>query len=212
MDHDFWHDKWEKNQLGFHQPDGNPLLVQHFPQLKIKKGATVFVPLCGKTGDIAWLLDQDYAVKGCELSEIAIQQLFDDLEVTPDISQSHNLKIYRAPNLEIFVGDFFELDRDLLGGVDVIYDRAALVALPSDMRTRYSQHLMTLSNRAPMFVITFEYDQSKADGPPFSISEAEMQSHYDAAYHLSPLTTIVLEEGLKGLHPASETVWQLQPR
>ncbi|MES1986553.1 MAG: thiopurine S-methyltransferase, partial [Pseudomonadota bacterium] len=52
MKHEFWHQKWEKNEIGFHLPDANPLLVQHFPALNLKPESSpkisprVFLPLC----------------------------------------------------------------------------------------------------------------------------------------------------------------------
>ena len=37
---------------------------------------SVFVPLCGKSLDMVWLLEQGFSVTGCEISELAVQQFF----------------------------------------------------------------------------------------------------------------------------------------
>jgi thiopurine S-methyltransferase len=149
MDPGFWHQRWAKNEIGFHEPKANPLLVTHFNKLSLPKGGRVFVPLCGKTLDIAWLLSQGYRVAGAELSEVAISQLFADLGVEPQISTIGALTYYRRPDLDIFVGNLFDLSGGVLGAVDAVYDRAALVALPESMRARYTAHLVEITNRAP---------------------------------------------------------------
>jgi thiopurine S-methyltransferase len=33
MEAEFWHNRWEENQIGWHQPDGNILLTQYFGEL-----------------------------------------------------------------------------------------------------------------------------------------------------------------------------------
>ena len=75
MDESFWFQRWESNNIGFHQSEANPLLVNAFTELALAKGRRVFLPLCGKTLDIAWLLSKGYRVAGAELSELAIDQL-----------------------------------------------------------------------------------------------------------------------------------------
>lgn len=210
MDPDFWHQKWERNEIGFHVGEANPLLVNSFHQLSLAKGDRVFLPLCGKTLDIAWLLDQGYRVVGIELNPLAIQQLFAELGAKPAITRMEALSHYGAENLDIFVGDFFNLSRDILGPVDVIYDRAALVALPEDMRKRYTRHLMAITDRAPQLLITYQYNPGELDGPPFSISAAEVRRHYDDVYELNLLDTIEVPGGFKGKYPATENLWLLR--
>jgi thiopurine S-methyltransferase len=211
MQHAFWHGRWESNQIGFHLHEANPLLVKHCPVLNLPANSRIFLPLCGKTLDIAWLLTQGYQVVGAELSQLAIEDLFSNLNLTPTINQKDKLTHYAAPNLDIFVGDIFELTPALLGSVDVVYDRAALVALPTDMRKRYAAHLMALTDYSPQFIICFEYDQSLHAGPPFSVSEHAIKQYYQQAYDIRLLDTIVMADGLKGKHPATEHVWWLTP-
>ena len=130
MNPDYWKKRWNEGKIGFHQANANPLLVQHLDRLELESGSRVFVPLCGKTTDIAWLLAQGFQVVGIELSEIAVQDLFADLQLSPTIIETQGLLGYSAPKIEVFVGDIFHLDRGTLGTIDAVYDRAALVALP----------------------------------------------------------------------------------
>ena len=212
MDPNFWHQKWEKNEIGFHMGEANPLLVNSFHRLSPAQGERIFLPLCGKTLDIAWLLDQGYQVVGIELNPLAIRQLFAELGAEPVITELDELTHYGAENLDIYGGDFFHLSRAMLGPVDVIYDRAALVALPTEMRKCYTRHLMAITECAPQLLITYEYNQNQLDGPPFSVSEAEVRGLYGECYELNLLDTIEVPGGFKGKYPATENIWLLKKR
>ena len=212
MEKSFWHERWEHNQIGFHEGEPNRLLVRHFEALSLKPGARVFLPLCGKTRDIHWLLSKGYRVAGAELSPLAIQQLFGDLDLAPQVSAEGKLDRYQAENIDIFVGDIFDLTADMLGPVDAAYDRAALVALPDDMRGRYAGHVAAITASAPQLLVAFEYDQSRMDGPPFSISQDEVVRRYASTYEMALLERTEVEGGLKGQCEAQEAVWLLSPK
>lgn len=209
MDADFWQNRWATNKIVFHEKDGNKLLARHFDVIEMPADARYFVPLCGKTGDIARLLSKGYRVVGIELAETAILQLFQELGVVPAYSEVGSLKHYSAESLDIFVGDFFDLTAEVLGAVDAVYDRAALVALPVDMRPRYSAHLASITQHAKQMLITFEYEQNDMDGPPFDVDENEVHTHYADAYEIELIRRIDIPGGLKGLVKANETVWLL---
>jgi len=210
MDAGFWHQRWEKNETAWHESKANPLLVTYFRELSMAKGRRVFVPLCGKTLDNSWLLSHGYRVAGAELSQIAIEQLFMDLGVQPEISEVGGLNRWSANNIDIFVGDIFALSRQNLGPVDAIYDRAALVAFPEEMRNRYTAHLTELTGTAPQLLICYEYDQRLLKGPPFSISKEEVNRHYLAKYDVTLLASKEVSGGLKGKCAAKESVWLLK--
>jgi thiopurine S-methyltransferase len=212
MEAEFWHRKWEANDIFFHGHAANPLLVEYFGTLALPKGSRVFLPLCGKTLDIHWLLSKGHRVAGAELSAIAIEQLFSELGVTPTVTAVGELRRYSVEGIDIFVGDIFDLRRDALGPVDATYDRAALVALPETMRGQYAAHLMEITDSAPQLLICFDYDQSLQPGPPFSISDEEVNRHYQAAYDLTLLARVAVPGGLKGKSPADEIVWLLKCR
>ena len=210
MEKSFWRQKWEENNIAFHASEVNPLLVKYFKQLSLANGSRIFLPLCGKTLDIPWLLSNGYRVAGAELSKIAIEQLFVELGVKPKISQVGELAHYSAPNIDIFGGDIFHLSSKILGLVDAIYDRAALVALPEEMRDRYTAHLMEITHKAPQLLICYEYDQSLMEGPPFSVSNEEVNRHYSGSYQLTSLASANVPGGLKGNYAVKENVWLLQ--
>ena len=210
MDASFWHQRWENNEVAFHESEGNLLLVKYFKELSLAEGGRVFVPLCGKTLDIAWLLSNGFRVAGAELIETAIEQLFTELGVEPKISGASELKRYSAKNIDIFIGDIFAVSSKMLGSVDAIYDRAALVALPEEMRHRYTAHLMDITDKAPQLLLTFEYDQNLMEGPPFSISNEGVNQHYRDCYDLTLIASKNVPGGLKGKCAAIENAWLLK--
>jgi thiopurine S-methyltransferase len=212
MDANFWHNRWQTNQTGWHDGTVNPLLIAHFPSLNVPPDGRVFVPLCGKSLDLGWLLSRGYTVAGAELSELAVAQLFTELGMAATISEVGKHKHYRGEKIDIFVGDFFDLSREVLGPVDAVYDRAALVALPEPMRIEYAQHLKTLTASAPQLVIGYEYDQTVVTGPPFSVPSDELHRHYSDSYALTLLARVEVPGGLKGKCPATEHVWRLNTR
>lgn len=210
MQHDFWHQKWAKNEIGFHNQEIHPMLQRHFGQLGAAVGARIFLPLCGKTLDCGWLLSMGYRVVGAELSAQAIDSLFSDLGRVPTITKTGSLQLYQAQGLDVFVGDIFELDRERLGEVNAVYDRAALVALPHTMRVEYAEHVLDITRNAPQLLVAFDYDQGLLEGPPFSVPENEIKALYGNRCKIQLLESLALPGGLKGKVPAQETVWHLR--
>lgn len=209
MDSSFWHEKWQTGDIGFHQREANPLLVAHLGRLHLQQGSRVFLPLCGKTRDLAWLLESGFRVVGAELSETAITQLFAELGLSPRVAELGPLRHYSADNIDILVGDIFDVTEEHLGPVDAVYDRAALVALPAAMRPSYTRHLMGITQFAPQLLITYEYAQSEFAGPPFSVDEDEVKAHYGADYRVVPVARETVAGGLKGKIAAHQAGWLL---
>ena len=207
MEAEFWHKIWEDNNIAFHQREGNKLFLRHLGALNLSAGARLFLPLCGKTRDIANLMEAGFQIVGAELSELAIEQLFQELDLKPEIRVIGTLKLWQAERIDIFTGDIFDLSAQVLGTVDATLDRAALVALPADLRPNYARHLAEITTKAPHLLITFEYDQSQMNGPPFSVPESEVRAIYGETYGVSELETIDFPGLLKGQVEALERAW-----
>lgn len=212
MDRDFWLRRWQNNQIGFHEGAPNSLLMAHFAALGVPAGGRIFVPLCGKSHDMHWLSAQGFMVVGAELSRLAVEQYFAEAGLTPVVSLAGRLESFKAGGMRIFVGDIFDLDQDTLGLIDAVYDRAALVALPAPLRERYAAHVIALTGGAPQLLVTFEYDQTRQPGPPFSVAEPEVRAHFDATYRLDRAESREVPGGLKGVCPAQESAWLMRRR
>ena len=177
MEHDFWHDKWQRQEIGFHQSEINQHLMKHWVSLAIPEDSKVLVPLCGKSLDMIWLLEKGYKVIGVELSPIAVEEFFSENDIIAEVREDEHFTVYQHGDLTIYRGDIFQLTEQHLQGVDVVYDRAALVALPENLRKAYVQHLDTvLHEQQDMLLVAMEYKQSQMPGPPFAVLEPEVQA------------------------------------
>ncbi|WP_303907318.1 thiopurine S-methyltransferase [Thiohalomonas denitrificans] len=218
MDVEFWLDRWVRGETGFHQPEVNTHLQTFWDRLELAPGARVLVPLCGKSLDMLWLLSEGYQVLGVEVSPLAVQNFFAENDIPAEVVPSDPFTRYRADDLEILCGDFFDLTPERLKGVGGVYDRASLVALPPAMRKRYTDHLKVLfPGKLEALLVTMEYPEGEMDGPPFSIGEQEVHALYGDNCDIERLTVFdLLDEAPrfrdKGLTRLQETVFRLHSR
>ncbi|MEL6460787.1 MAG: thiopurine S-methyltransferase [Cyanobacteria bacterium J06621_15] len=178
---EFWLESWEAGgtKTSFHRPDVHPYIKNYIPDYFLR-GQRVLIPLCGKDNALMWYRERAAHVVGIELSSIAIEQFFEE----------HNLAYektidgrYEADNITIFNRDIFDLKSADIGKIDLVYDRAALVALPEDLRQRYRQKIdefMYVGSKC--LLITLEFQPYLGAKPPFSITPQEVQSYYGDKY------------------------------
>lgn len=179
MKKEFWLERWERSEIGFHQDEVNPYLLKYWPELHAAQGGEVFVPLCGKSLDMLWLRQQGHRVLGVELSPIAVRDFFAENGMQLDHSRNGQFDCCEANDIRILCGDFFELTREHMVKVRAVYDRASLVALPPEMRERYARHLVDiLPPRTQILLVTFDYLQAEMQGPPFAVSVSEVEALY----------------------------------
>jgi len=217
MNPEFWLENWKNNKIGFHQQITNPYLTLFWKQLDIATKSQVFVPLCGKSLDLVWLCQHGHKVLGVEVSNLAASQFFIENDLAYHVFEQEGFCCYQAESLTFLQGDFFNLTTKHLQDIKGVFDRAALVALPIELRQKYAQHLSSiLPNKAKILLVTFEYDQSQMNGPPFSVSEAEVQALYQDSYAIKRLLAQDLLDNYPqfrklGLSGLEEKVYLLQP-
>ncbi len=189
MQPEFWLDRWQNDQLGWHMDRVNPHLPQHLDQLSLSSGQRIFVPLCGKSLDMLWLQQtRGLEVVGVDLAEKCCEVFFAEHELTPTVSREGDFIRYQAAGITLWCGDVFDLTAEHLGQIDAIWDRAALVALPPAMRQAYAGQLLALTpNRPPVLCWTLEYDQTERAGPPFSVELAEVEALFGQQYQVKSL-------------------------
>ena len=190
MQHDFWHQRWEQNQIGFHSHEINTYLQRYWSTLALKPGSRVLVPLCGKSNDMLWLLAQGYKVVAVELSPVAVAAFFSENNLHPTIRHQGEFLLYEIDGLQLFCADFFALNSADLGHIDAVYDRACLVALPPEMRLDYVANLSALlESGQQILLVTFVYDQHEMPGPPFSVANTEVDLLYASWCNVETLTS-----------------------
>lgn len=188
MDHDFWLERWQNGEIGFHQPKVQPALKAHWPRMALQPGATILVPLCGKSVDMTWLAEQGHRVIGAELSERAVDAFFAEQDVAPSPRTDGAFVVKSAGGVEIWRGDFFALDAKTIPPIDAVYDRAALVAMPPELQPRYAEKISTLTPAGgQVLLLGLDYNQSEMSGPPFSIPEARVRALFGEHFDIETL-------------------------
>jgi len=216
MHYEFWHERWRTGQIGFHQSAVHPFLTRWWPQLGLPSDARVYVPLCGKSLDMVWLAERGHVVVGSELSPIAVQDFFAERGLAPARTRVGDFVRHAAGPYEILEGDALALTPDVLGPVEAVYDRAALVALPPEMRELYAHCLARLlPSGARGLLIAFEYPQELKGGPPFSVETREIIRSFEPAFELRRVERLdVLAENPKfaeiGIPALYETAFLLE--
>lgn len=180
MDTEFWMERWREGRIGFHEGRPNTFLERHVGELGAQR--RVLVPLCGKSEDMAFLASRGHEVVGIELVPEAIEAFFREHGLTPAQSDGPRVRAWSAGGITILEGDVFACTREDVGAVTALYDRAAIVALPPDVRPRYVAHLRSLlAPGARGLLVTFEYPQERVSPPPFSVGADEVRALYAGA-------------------------------
>lgn len=182
-DNELWQQSWRDREIAFHQTTVNQHLVRFWSGLGLVPAARVFVPLCGKSLDVLWLAGQGHAVTGVELSPLAVRAFFRENRMQPVRSKLGAFTCWAHGRIAILCGDFFALTAADLGDIAAVFDRAALTALPEDLRVPYLAHLRRIVPPACkiMLLTTEEPEAWEIAGQPFAVAE-EVSRLYGDAY------------------------------
>lgn len=185
-----WTSRWEEGQIGFHQPTVADFLTKYSSEVWGADGiGRIYVPLCGKSLDMVFLRELATEVVGVEFVEQAVAEFFAERALVPTVATAPFVH-YTADGFRLFAADFFALEEESLGSVDAVFDRAALVALDQETRTRYAKHLRSLLRiGTKILLITFDYDQTEMSGPPFAVSGDEVHRLFDEGFAVKHLET-----------------------
>jgi len=210
MEHDFWHERWRKGEIGFHQNEINPWLLQYWDALAVAKTATVFVPLCGKSLDMVWLRQRGHQVLGAELSMIAVQSFFAGNGATPHATTLNDFECLENEGIRLLCGDFFALRAADLAHIGAVYDRAALIALPREMRRQYAARMARIvPPGTPMLLVVMDYPQHERNGPPFAVTLDEVRALYGSVADIKVLESRdVLDENPRFKQQGLTRMWE----
>ncbi|WP_432471171.1 thiopurine S-methyltransferase [Amphritea sp. HPY] len=209
MKSEFWHERWESGRIGFHLEQVNPFLQRGWPALNTAGEGRVLVPLCGKSRDMLWLREQGHEVAGVELSDIACDAFFTEQALNVKSRSLGEFQVREVDGLELLCGDFFNLNHEQLDGLSWVYDRAALIAFPSEMRVRYARAMCEkLPAGVAMLLITLEFEEPQ--GPPFSVSQDEVSQLYGGRFMIEKIYSEQVEG--KGGRMETETIYVLRDK
>ncbi|MEE4331640.1 MAG: thiopurine S-methyltransferase [Wenzhouxiangella sp.] len=216
MQSEFWQQRWQNDEIGFHEGTVNRFLAEHWPALSPRGDETVFVPLCGKSFDMVWLRERGHRVLGVELSSIACRAFFSERGVEPTVTETESFVHFAHDGIDLYCGDFFDLPLARFFDVELFYDRAALIALPPAVRQRYCARLGEIMGPGRRgLMITLDYPAQAFGGPPFAVSDEEVRRNLDRRFDIdrlyrAPLANERLIE--RGLKSATESVFRLTAR
>jgi|694.fasta_scaffold145292_4 thiopurine S-methyltransferase len=187
MEKEYWLNKWRSKDIAFHEQNINPDLIAYIHALNLHLGNCIFVPLCGKTKDMAWLANKGFHVIGVELSQIACNEFFAEMNILPQITQRSKFTHYKHNNIELLCGDLFDLTKTDLPTVQAIYDCKALIALPNDLRKKYVDHIVTcLGTKFKILLLTRETN-CHINPPPYSVDSKEVNLLYGPYFNIKQL-------------------------
>ncbi len=216
MEPEFWHERWTRGQIGFHQHDFNNHMQAFINRLGVQTGEHILVPLCGKSLDMLWFLDQGFQVIGIEISQLAVEDFFAENNLSYQVTDHDDTRLYSSNNLNIYCTDFFTVELTHTPHIDAVYDRASLIALPQKMRAAYVDRLTRLiPGGTQSLLVTLDYPQQEMSGPPFSVTPDEVEQLYGTRYsieHLHSEDCLMNEPHFrdKGLTRLDEHVFLLQ--
>ena len=185
-----WESRWQSDRIGFHLKEVNPYLMRFSDQLLHQNTDRVFVPLCGKTLDLCWLTTKTKKVIGVELVSKAVQDFFAENNIDYLLQQDETLQKFSSKSIDIYLGDFFDLNPKQTSSFKAIYDRASIVAIEKPKRREYVDHLISfLDPSGRILLISLEYNQNQMEGPPYSVPIEEIESLFAPLCSLKLLET-----------------------
>ncbi len=184
MEQQFWLDSWHEGgfKTSFHRPDVHPYILKHLTPA-VLRGKRILVPLCGKSVDMVYFHQHADHVVGVELAEAAVYQFFEEQKI-PFVRCGNR---FEADGLTLICDNFLNLTQEDVGNIDLIYDRASLVALPNPMRLDYVHKIEELLPvGGQQFVNTLEYAPFRPE-PPFSVPQTDVQIYYGLTHRIEHL-------------------------
>lgn len=199
MEKSYWESRWVKNKIGFHTPEGEEALHKWWDWLVPQNQPLhVLIPLCGKSPDIEWIAQKGAQVTGIEFVEMACHDFFNERDIQPIITQHSFGKCFNHEGIDLWASDILKMPKRLLDKSNIVYDRAALVALPVGKRVAYVEKIASaLKPGSRILLITFDYPQDEMNGPPFSIPEKEINTLHKMYYDITLLESTEILSNLK---------------
>ncbi len=177
-----WKERWINGKTGWHGSEVNSNLIKHIHSIEPLNNAKILVPLCGKSLDMEWLAAKGASVVGVDLVREPLEQIFQDRNSVVQEDSIQGIAKLSDETLTVFHANIFDFNLDIDGPFDIIYDRAALVALSPENRERYVNHsLELLKPNGRILLITYDAPKKDLEGPPFPVRKNSVPTLFSAA-------------------------------
>ncbi|CAF0995279.1 unnamed protein product [Brachionus calyciflorus] len=185
-DPQFWNERWNKNEIGFHQANNNQNLVKHLNKLvEDNKHIRILFPFCGKAVDMSWLASLGHEVVGVEYVQMACEKFFAENNIKHNVSEVQGFKLFTSEDgkIKIYNGSFFDFTTEHEKPFECVWDRGAYGALHYELRVKYSTHMKSLLAPKVRYLLdVFDYDTSLYPGPPHACKKDEITNLYGSEF------------------------------
>lgn len=209
-----WSDRWKDNRIGWHvADDAHRAMVAHGDALLLRRrddddkslsaSIRVFVPLCGKANDMAFLsrheqVKEVVGVDGIRQALLEFAQEHPTLEIKQVVEEKQvtggAYQVFKGNKITLLKGDFFHLtEQDTGGKFDAVFDRGSLVAIEPNLRESYVKIIgKVMAPGGKILLAAVEHDGD--GGPPFHVDETEVRRLYQGQDWVSSIEQLNPEE------------------
>jgi len=116
---------------------------------------------------------------------VAVRAFFRENRLQPVRRRTGKFTLWEHGEISILCGDYFALGKADLGPIDTVYDRAALTALPEDIRGRYVAQLRRIvPDTSEIFLLTTE-DAAENDSLSTALGvDKEIKALYSEGFEI----------------------------
>ena len=196
MQPEYWLESWNEGgtKTDFHRQDVHPFAHLYLPPWELN-GKHVFVPCCGKDNVLTYFRGHAAHVTGIDLARTAIDQYA--AENNLDLTETAPGR-FEADGVTLLCRDVFTLKPSDIPPIDIVWDRASLIAFPDDgrhsLRRRYVEKMHDLmAPGSRMLLVTVEYGPPR-DETPFSVGKNMVREYFGLGYQIDHLLKLAKPE------------------
>ncbi|CAL8110762.1 unnamed protein product [Orchesella dallaii] len=192
---EYWENRYKKRNFEWHIEEVHPQLLKYLSKLtqleteetvEGSKAKKFFVPLCGKTKDIPFLLKLGFEVFAVEAIDSVVQELINENNLELTFDEKRSIYHDKDEQLKIYCGDLFKCPIEEYGPFDCIWDRASFIALDYSFRPSYIDMMKrSVGYGSENGVHNFRYllqsvtyDKSNFAGPPRCVDAADIKEFF----------------------------------
>lgn len=163
LDQNYWDAQYQNDSTGWDLGCLAPPIKNYFDTIE-DKSIAILIPGCGNSYEAEYLLAQGF-------TNVTV------IDIAPTLVENLKSKFKGNSNINIILGDFFELDKTF----DLIVEQTFFCALPPSMRQKYVWKMhQLLSNNGKIAGLLF--NRSFDVSPPFGGSKSEYELLFATAF------------------------------